>query len=103
MYESRLVELTEEEGEFTSMNAAAVFARNLLGITTDYMQELTYQDRKRIHNLKYFTWVEQQGKTYEEIQAQWYDPDYWTNIHGHVDEMDALIDAFNERTGLLKG
>jgi hypothetical protein len=31
-------------------------------------------DRKRVHNLKYYTWVEQQGKTYEEIQAQWYDP-----------------------------
>jgi cysteine synthase len=101
MYQSRLVELTEEEGEFTPMKASAAFARSLQGITTDNMQELTYVDRKRIHNLKYFTWVEQQGKTYEEIQAQWYDDDYWTSIHGHVDEMDALIDAFNERVGLL--
>ena len=57
---------------------------------------------KRVHNLKYFTWVEQQGKTYEEIQAQWYDPDYWTGIHGHVDELDALIDALMNVTGLLK-
>ncbi|HIP70922.1 MAG TPA: pyridoxal-5-phosphate-dependent protein subunit beta, partial [Anaerolineae bacterium] len=101
MYQSRLVELTEEEGEFTPMKASAAFARSLQGITTDNMQELSYVDRKRIHNLKYFTWVEQQGKTYEEIQAQWYDDDYWTSIHGHVDEMDALIDAFNERVGLL--
>ncbi len=42
------------------------------------MLELTYADRRRVHNLKYFTWVEQQGRTYEEIQAQWYDRDYWT-------------------------
>jgi hypothetical protein len=66
------------------------------------MQELSYYDRKRVHNLKYYTWVEQQGKTYEEIQAQWYDPHYWTSIHGRTDEIDALIDEFNERTGLLK-
>ena len=31
MYESRLVELTEEEGEFTNMDAAGVFARNIDG------------------------------------------------------------------------
>jgi hypothetical protein len=103
MYQSRLVELTEEMGEFTNLDAAGVFQRYLLGESTDNMQELTYEDRKRVHNLKYFTWVEQQGKTYEEIQAQWYDHDYWTSIHGHVDEIDALIDSFNERTGLLKG
>ena len=101
MYESRLVELREEEGEFTQESATAVYHRHLLGQTLDYMQELTYYDRKRVHNLKYFTWVEQQGKTYEEIQAQWHDPNYWTSIQGHVDELDALIDAFNERVGLL--
>jgi cysteine synthase len=101
MYQSRLVELTEEQGAFTDLAAAGVFERYLMGERTDNMQELTYADRKRIHHLKYFTWVEQQGKTYEEIQAQWYDHDYWSSIHGHVDEIDALIDSFNERTGLL--
>ena len=46
--------------------------------------------------------VEQQGKTFEEIQAQWYDPNYWSSIHGHVDEIDTLIDSFNAQTGLLE-
>ncbi|MFN2134390.1 MAG: pyridoxal-phosphate dependent enzyme [Candidatus Promineifilaceae bacterium] len=101
MYESRVRELREEEGPFTDLDAASAFSRYLLGTSIDYVQELSYYDRKRIHNLKYYTWVEQQGRSYEEIVAQWYDPDYWTNIHGHVDEMDALIDKFNERTGLL--
>ena len=32
-------------------------------MTIDNMEELTYYGRKRIHNLKYYTWVEQQGKT----------------------------------------
>jgi hypothetical protein len=65
------------------------------------MEELTYPARKRVHNLKYFTWVEQQGKTYDEIQAQWYQKDYWTSIHDQVDEIDALIEEFNAKVGLL--
>ncbi len=101
MYESRIDELNEEEGPFTELDAAASYARYLQGTTIDYVKELSYYDRKRIHNLKYYTWVEQQGRSYEEIQAQWYDPDYWTSIHGHVDEMDELIVDFNDRVGLL--
>jgi hypothetical protein len=101
MYQSRILELREEEDPFTTLDAAAAYGQYMAGVTTDHLQELTYNDRKRVHNLKYYTWVEQQGKTYEEIQAQWYDANYWTNIHGHVDEMDTLIDQFNERTGLL--
>jgi cysteine synthase len=100
MYESRLVELREERGEFTSLDAAAAFHRYMLGAGRDYVQELGYWDRKRVHNLKYYTWVEQQGKTYEEIQAQWYDPDYWTQIQAMADPIDELIDQFNDRVGL---
>ena len=66
------------------------------------MEELTYQTRKRIHNLKYYTWVEQQGKTVEELNAQWYDPEYWVNVHNQMDEIDRLINEFNDATGLLK-
>ena len=102
MYDSRLKELTEERGEFSNTDAAITYHQHLMGLSTDYMQELTYVDRKRVHNLKYYTWVEQQGKTYEEIQAQWYDRNYWKSLHGHVDEMDALIEEFNAKTGLLE-
>jgi hypothetical protein len=64
------------------------------------MIELTYAERRRVHNLKYFTWVEQQGRTYEEIQAQWYDRDYWTNFQAQIAEMDASIEEFNGKVGL---
>jgi hypothetical protein len=102
MYASRLEELTEEQGPFTELDGAAAMHRYLLGETTDNMLELRYPDRKRIHNLKYFTWVEQQGKTFEEIQAQWYDRDYWSSIPPMAARIDELIDAFNARTGLLR-
>jgi len=100
MYGSRLRELTEERGEFTTLDAAAAFHHFLLGQGIDHVQELGYYDRKRVHNLKYYTWVEQQGKTYREIQAQWYDPDYWTSIQAMVDPIDELIVAFNQQVGL---
>jgi len=101
MYASRLRELTAERGEFTGRDAAATYHQHILGLTTDYVEELTYPARKRVHNLKYYTWVEQQGKTFEEIQDQWYKPDYWTGVHEQVDEIDALIEEFNARVGLL--
>jgi len=101
LYGSRLQELHDEHGEYSEVDAAADYHRYLKGCAVDYVEELGYWDRKRIHNLKYFTWVEQQGKTYEEIQAQWYDPDYWASTHRQVEEIDALIDQFNEMTGLI--
>ena len=64
LYGSRLRELHEEHGQYTDLDAAGDYERYLMGCTTDYVEELGYWDRKRIHNLKYYTWVEQQGKTY---------------------------------------
>jgi len=101
LYNSRLVEMHEKMGEYSEKNAAVDDARWLKGTTTDYMEDLTYTGKKRIHNLKYFTWVEQQGKTYEEIQAQWYQRDYWTELQQQIPEIDAKIEEFNERVGLL--
>ncbi len=101
LYQSRITEMRSEMGEFTAQDAAEIYARYLQGVTTDNLLELTYTERKRIHNLKYYTWVEQQGKTYEEIQAQWYDPTYWTGYQEQVDEIDDLIQQFNARVGLM--
>ena len=82
--------------------AAADYERYLLGESTDNMLELSEFERKRVHNLKYYTWVEQQGKTYEEIQAQWYQTDYWTEVQKLAPEIDVLIEEFNAEVGLLK-
>lgn len=101
LYGSRLEELRQERGEYTELDAAADYHRYLLGCTTDHMAELGYWERRRVHNLKYFTWVEQQGKTAEELQAQWYDREYWTRIQKQVAEIDALIEEFNARVGLI--
>jgi len=102
MYQSRLVEYRNLEGEYNEARAGADFDRRLLGQGTDRMQELGYWDRKRMHNLKYFTWVEQQGKTVEELNAQWYDDEWWTRQFHTAHEWDEKIREFNDKTGLLK-
>jgi cysteine synthase A len=101
LYGSRLHEMREEFGAYSETEAAAHFARYLQGVTTDHLLELSYVDRRRIHNLKYFTWIEQQGKTYEEIMAQWYDRDYWTELQAQIPQIDALIEEFNQEVGLI--
>ncbi len=102
MYQSRIQELQDADGAYTPVMAAADFAEHLHGLRTDSMEELTYAARKRVHNLKYYTWVEQQGKTVGELNAQWYDRHYWTDVHEQMGQIDELINEFNEDTGLLK-
>ena len=102
MYKSRQAEEQELHGDYTEMKAILDFERSLMSQSIDWMQELTYWDKKRMHNLKYFTWIEQQGKQLEELNAQWYDDDYWTKQFHAYEEWDELIKEFNAKTGLLK-
>lgn len=101
LYGTRLNEYTEEFGPFTRDDAAFNFGRYLMGENTTNMLELTYEDRKRIHHLKYYTWIEQQGRSSEELNAQWYDRSYWTEIAAQREEIDKLINEFNAEVGLL--
>ena len=101
LYQSRLKEMHEEYGKYTEVDAVADFDRYGKGLSTDDLLELRYTDRRRVHNLKYFTWVEQQGKTFEEINTLWYEDGFWTNIQGQVGEIDQRIEAFNQKVGLL--
>ncbi len=96
MYQSRLEELDKDCGPLNEKTTYGIYERYFKGLDIDYIKELSYYDRKTIHNLKYYTWVEQQGKTYDEIQAQWYDDSYWTSIPKIVNELDELIKKFND-------
>ncbi len=100
LYSSRIDEYNAEYGPFTRDDAAYSFGRYLHGENTANMAELTLADRKRIHNLKYYTWVEQQGRTSDELNAQWYDREYWLGYQAQKDEIDKLIKAFNDEVGI---
>jgi len=95
MYNSRLEETKTEKGEYKLMDAAKDHSACLLKQTIDYTKELSYYDRKALHNFKYYTWVEQQGRTTEELNEQW-NPEYWTNLfENEVEFFDKMIEEFN--------
>jgi cysteine synthase len=101
MYQSRLAEARTRKGEYTQQQAAVDFKWALGGLGIDHMLELSYYDKRRLHNLKYFTWIEQQDKTVAELNAQWYDEDYWQHQYNKMETWDEKIREFNARTGLL--
>jgi hypothetical protein len=93
-----------EEGPYTKEKAAVDFGASLKGETTDNMLELSFAERRRVHNLKYYTWVEQQGRSVEELNDQWDNQEKnFAAAQKQADAIDALINEFNQRTGLLKG
>ena len=102
MYTSRVKELQDEDGPYSHEMAAVDYNKHILDEKIDNMRELTYYDRKTIHNLKYYTWVEQQGMEIEDLNALWYDVEgTWDAVHHQAAELDELIKAFNEETGVL--
>ncbi len=101
LYLTRLAEMTKERGPLSEARAEADFDRFLLGCSPADTRELTYPDRKAIHNLKYFTWVEQQGRTVDELNALW-SPSFWTDLQQQLPEWDRAIDAFNAESGALE-
>jgi len=99
LYRSRLADLRRERGAYRARDAVADFAGPVAHQGVDHFKELGYADRKALHHLKYYTWVEQQGKTSQELTAQW-DPDYWrARFEGEVKRIDRLIEAFNAAGG----
>ena len=100
---SRIAELNDQHGAYTVQAAELDHSLHMLGLKTDSMMELTYAERKRVHHLKYYTWVEQQGKDMHDLNALWYDTEgTWDAVHAQARDLDELINAFNEETGVLK-
>lgn len=100
LYQSRLMGLRQAEKKYTELQAGIDFASCIEEQSVDFIQELTYPDKKRIHNLKYFTWVEQLGKNVTELDQQWTDETYWAKKYNSYKEWDLLIQEFNQKTGL---
>jgi len=103
LYASRMLEMADEHGAYTSDLASAHYARYLMGTEINHFRELNYADRKALHNFKYFTWIEQQGRTSEELNLLW-DEDFWTDLFAdeHLREWDRRIEEFNHATGVLQ-
>ena len=86
---------------FDEVAAGETWGRALAGAATDHFIETTEIDCKRMFNLGYFTWVEQQGVSLAEFTAR-AKQSFWDKLLNLVSAWDALIESFNARSGAGK-
>ena len=101
LYRSRLAELTDARGAYDERQAGRDLDACLRGQRTDFYAELTHPDRRAIHNLKYYTWIEQQQHELADLDALWDDPGVWERIFAQPARWDEMIAEFNAETGVL--
>jgi cysteine synthase A len=87
-------------GNFDGKAAGAIFAQHMLGADTENLQVLDDAGQRRIFNLGYYTWVEQQGVTLEEFTVR-RDQKFWQDLRELVPIWDGMIQEFNRQTGLV--
>jgi hypothetical protein len=86
---------------FDAVAAGETWGSALAAASTDHLIEMTQIDRRRVFNLGYFTWVEQQGVSVEEFSAR-AKQSFWNELLRLVPAWDAMIADFNARSGAGK-
>jgi cysteine synthase A len=97
-YHSVMQQMTATYGPVDETEAAVRLVSIFHKQKLDWIKEATRDRRNQWHNLKYYTWVEQQGKTIEELNAQ-KAPAYWLEQQARVAEVDEKLWAFRESLG----
>jgi cysteine synthase A len=86
-------------GTFTAADAEQTFARHLSDPSVHTLLDLDEREKRRIFNLGYFTWVEQQNLSVADFEAR-REQSWWDGLVPTVEAWDGLINDFNDRTGL---
>jgi cysteine synthase len=94
-YHSVMADIAQRFGALDEAAAVGRIESIFHNVRTDWVLEGTRDARERWHNLKYYTWVEQQGKTVEELDAQ-RDPAWWLEHQSRVQEIDSRLVALRE-------
>ena len=89
-YGSVMDHLRDTLGALDEARAAAIVDGVYQRAGLDWIMEGSREARERWHNLKYYTWVEQQGKTVSELDAQ-RDPAWWLGHQAQVAEIDRRL------------
>jgi len=99
-YHSVMADMAQTYGTLDEAAAVGRVEGVFHGMRTDWVQAGTPEARQRWHNLKYYTWVEQQGKTVEELDAQ-RDPAWWENHQAMVQDIDSRLTALRAQEELF--
>ena len=93
---SRYHSVMDQFDDMTQAEAKSLHERIFLFQEPSYFYEGDRDNRLRWHHLKYYTWVEQQGKTVEELNEQ-LKQSYWFDQADKVEEFDKLIIEYREK------
>jgi hypothetical protein len=101
LYDSERVRTVRRDfgGALDAVAAGRVFGEHLAAIDTGNMIDCRDADRRRIFNLGYYTWVEQQGVSVADFDAR-RAQSFWHSIRSFVPAWDEAIREFNARTGV---
>ena len=89
-YHSVIAQIRASHGALDEARAVGRVERLFHGLRDDWVLPGTPMNRQRWHNLKYYTWVEQQGKSVAELDAQ-RDPAWWRSEQERVAEIDHTL------------
>ncbi len=89
-YGSVMANMRSAHGALDEAGATAIVDGVYHRAGADWIMDGGREARERWHNLKYYTWVEQQGKTVAELDAQ-RDPDWWLGHQEQVGEIDKRL------------
>lgn len=101
-YHSVMQDMADRFGKLDEAAAVGRVEGIFRAVRTDWVMDGTRDARERWHNLKYYTWVEQQGKSVAELDAQ-RDRAWWESHQALVSEMDAKLTEMRNEAGLRAG
>ena len=82
------------KGAFDDAACSNIFKKYIKDIDSDNMLELSQNDKERIFNLGYYTWVEQQGVRLSDFEKR-KDQQFWLDHYNYMISLDDKIEKFN--------
>lgn len=92
---SRYHSVMEKMPTLTHSDAKSIYERVVEHQEPSFFFEGDRYNRLRWHNLKYYTWIEQQGKTVEALNEMLYQ-EFWDKEANKVQHYDELIEAYRK-------
>ena len=88
--------VTRYRGEYSHTDAAEAFGQHLGHVSTEHMIDMTEADRRRVFQLGYYTWVEQQGTPFALFEERRHQS-FWRGLRSYIGVWDEMITDFNAR------
>ena len=83
------------QGTFDEAACSNIYKKYIKEINKDNLLELSQNDKERIFNLGYYTWVEQQGVSLEDFEKR-KDQKFWLDHYNHMISLDKKVEEFNK-------